>query len=67
MITITVNGAMRRVPTPLNVIQLLEHMQLEGRRVAIERNGEIIPRSQYVAVQLIHGDQIEIVAAVGGG
>jgi sulfur carrier protein len=64
---LTINGAERQVPMPLNVTQLLEDMQLTGKRVAVERNGEIVPRSQYFAVELIHGDQLEIVVAVGGG
>ena len=67
MIELTINGAVRQVPMPLNVMQLLEHMQLTGKRVAVERNGEIVPRSQYLSVELVHGDQLEIVVAVGGG
>ena len=67
MIEITINGAARQIPMPLNMMQLLEHMQLGGKRVAIERNGEIVPRSQYTHVELAQGDQIEIVVAVGGG
>ncbi len=67
MIKLTINGTERQVPMPLNVTQLLEDMQLSGKRVAVERNGEIVPRSQYFAVELVHGDQLEIVVAVGGG
>ena len=67
MIELTINGAARQVPMPLNVMQLLEHMQLTGKRVAVERNGEFVPRSQYLAVELVHGDQLVIVVAVGGG
>ena len=67
MIELTINGAARQVPMALNVMQLLEYMQLAGKRVAVERNGEIVPRSQYSQVELVHGDQLEIVAAVGGG
>jgi len=67
VIELTINGAARQVSMPLNMIQLLEHMQLGGKRVAIERNGEIVPRSQYAQIELAQGDQIEIVVAVGGG
>ncbi len=67
MIEITINGAARQIPMPLNMMQLLEQMQLGGKRVAIERNGEIVPRSRYAHVELAQGDQIEIVVAVGGG
>ena len=42
-------------------------MQLTGKRVAVERNGEIVPRSQYAQIDLRDGDQLEIVVAVGGG
>jgi sulfur carrier protein len=51
----------------LNVTQLLEHMGLQGKRIAIERNGEIIPRSKFDQPILAEGDQLEIVVAVGGG
>ena len=50
-----------------NLARLLEDMQLAGKRVAIERNGEIVPRSQYAAVELMADDRLEIVVAVGGG
>ena len=42
-------------------------MALENKRVALERNGEIVPRSQFADQRLAHGDQLEIVVAVGGG
>lgn len=67
MIQITINGAQRRIPQHFNLAQLLEEMQLAGKRVAIERNGEIVPRSQYSSVELTADDQLEIVVAVGGG
>ncbi len=67
MIQVTINGATRQIPQHFNLSQLLEEMQLAGKRVAIERNGEIVPRSQYTAVELLHNDQLEIVVAVGGG
>ena len=51
----------------LNVTQLLEHMGLQGKRIAVERNGEIIPRSRFDQPLLADGDQLEIVVAVGGG
>ena len=67
MIELTVNGAPQTFPQNTSVAQLLEHMNLVGKRVAIERNGEIVPRSQFSEVQLATGDQLEIVVAVGGG
>jgi sulfur carrier protein len=67
MIPISVNGAARHIPQHSNLAQLLQDMQLAGKRVAIERNGEIVPRSQYASVALMADDQLEIVVAVGGG
>lgn len=51
----------------MSINTLLEHMNLVGKRIAIERNGEIVPRSQFDSVMLHHGDKLEIVGAVGGG
>lgn len=51
----------------MSISTLLEHMSLVGKRIAIERNGEIVPRSQFASVMLQQGDKLEIVGAVGGG
>jgi len=67
LIQITINGEARQIQQTLNLAQLLEEMQLAGKRVAVERNGEIVPRSQYSAMVLLPNDQLEIVVAVGGG
>ena len=67
MIQVTINGVSRQILQQLNLAQLLDEMLLTGKRVAIERNGEIVPRSQYAATVLNQDDQLEIVAAVGGG
>ncbi|OFZ70843.1 MAG: thiamine biosynthesis protein ThiS [Betaproteobacteria bacterium RBG_16_58_11] len=67
MITLTVNGSPQQLDARISLAQLLENMQLSGKRVAVERNGEIVPRSQYAQVKLQDGDQLEIVVAVGGG
>ena len=67
MITLTVNGSPQPLAAPTKLAQLLDTMQLTGKRVAVERNGEIVPRSQYAQVDLQDGDQLEIVVAVGGG
>lgn len=67
MITLTVNGLPQQLKAQINLAQLLENMQLSGKRVAVERNGEIVPRSQYAQIELLDGDQLEIVVAVGGG
>jgi sulfur carrier protein len=80
MIQLIVNGQPQLVPSPdsgtdsgatndpkLNIRQLLEHMGLQGKRIAVERNGEIVPRSQFDQPMLTNGDKLEIVVAVGGG
>jgi sulfur carrier protein len=51
----------------LTVAQLLDQMTLQGKRIAVERNGEIVPRSRFDQPLLENGDRIEIVVAVGGG
>jgi sulfur carrier protein len=65
---IFVNGNAMQLPAEsMTVLALVEHMQLTGKRIAIERNGDIVPRSQFPAVQLQGDDKLEIVGAVGGG
>ena len=64
---ITVNGSTRVYETPLAVAELLQRMALAGRKVAVERNGEIVPRGAHGSTLLADGDRLEIVAAVGGG
>ena len=49
------------------VSDLVHDLSLEGKRIAIERNGEIVPRSKHSQTLLVDGDKIEVVAAVGGG
>jgi sulfur carrier protein len=64
---LTVNGTPHAFEHPLTLTQLLERLQLAGKRLAVERNGEIVPRSQYGETALADGDRLEIVVAVGGG
>ena len=66
-IHVTLNGAPREFPAPLTFSQLLDELALAGRRLAVERNGEIVPRSTYTDTRLADGDRIEVVIAVGGG
>ncbi len=58
---------MRQFPEAISVAALIEEMGLTGKRIALERNGEIVPRSTFAAQQLADGDKLEIVVAVGGG
>ena len=67
MIEVTVNGAAHRLEKPLQVSGLLERLELSGKKVAVERNSEIVPRSAHAATVLADGDRLEIVVAVGGG
>ncbi len=67
MISITVNGESRRFPAPLTCATLIAALELAGKRVALECNGEIVPRGRHAEHLLAEGDKVEIVAAVGGG
>ena len=62
-----INGAPREFASRLTVQGLVAELGVAGKRIAIERNGEIVPRSQYGAVHLADGDKLEVVVAVGGG
>lgn len=64
---LTVNGESHELPAPISLLGLIEHFGLEPRKVAIERNLEIVPRSTYAQIQLGDGDRLEIVHFVGGG
>ena len=64
---ITINGEARHFPDPLSVAALIETLGYSGKRIAIERNGEIVPKSQHASTALATGDKLEIVVAVGGG
>lgn len=64
---VTINGAERRFAPPLTVARLVGELGFAGKRVAIERNGEIVPRSRYAEIDLRDGDRLEVVVAVGGG
>jgi sulfur carrier protein len=67
VISITVNGERRQFNAPLNCADLLARLELAGKRVALERNGEIVPRSRFPEQVIADGDALEIVVAVGGG
>ena len=67
MIAITVNGEARRFDSPLQISHLLDQLELSGKRLAVELNGEIVPKSQHAVTAIHDGDKLEIVVAVGGG
>jgi sulfur carrier protein len=67
VITVSINGTARQLSDSTSVATLIEEMGLTGKRIALERNGEIVPRSLFAAQQLADGDKLEVVVAVGGG
>ena len=62
-----VNGEERTIEEAADVAGLVAALGLDGRKVAVERNLEIVPRSTYGSTALIEGDRIEIVHFIGGG
>lgn len=64
---ITLNGEDRTFDSALSVTGLLEVLGHTGKRVAVERNGEIVPKSLHSQTRLTEGDIVELVVAVGGG
>ena len=64
---ILVNGAVTEVAAALTARELVQQLQLAGKRVALEVNGEIVPRSSHAEYRLKPGDKVEIVHAIGGG
>ncbi len=67
MITITVNGNKKTFEKPLSLQEAVEVLQLKGQRMAVEVNGEVVPKSRYGTYTLKDGDCLEVVVAVGGG
>lgn len=66
-IEIRVNGEPFRFPKGSSVFSLLERLEIANPRVAVERNREIVPKSEYAATPLAPGDELEVVELVGGG
>ena len=67
MIQVTVNGAAQRFEAPLDVASLLHKLDMAGKKIAVEKNGEIVPKSAHANTLIADGDELEIVVAVGGG
>ncbi|MEW5757222.1 MAG: sulfur carrier protein ThiS [Pseudomonadota bacterium] len=64
---IFVNGEAREVPAGYTAAQLITDMGIAGRRIAMEVNRDILPRSAYATHTFSGGDKIEVVHAIGGG
>jgi len=67
MLELKINGEPRQFSEALTVAGLIDQLGYTGKRIAVERNGEIVPKSQHATTALATGDQLEIVVAVGGG
>ena len=61
------NGKAHSFEAPLGIGALLSRLELSGKKIAVERNGEIVPKSAHGQTLVADGDQLEIVVAVGGG
>ncbi|VVO44020.1 sulfur carrier protein ThiS [Pseudomonas fluorescens] len=67
MIEVEINGVARLLPAGISLAQLLITLELQERRLAIEYNLDVVPRSEYAELRLQQGDRLEIVHAIGGG
>jgi len=66
-LNITLNGDARAIPDGLSVEGLLEHLGILAKKVAVERNLEIVPKSTFPTTPITEGDRLEIVHFIGGG
>ena len=64
---ISLNGEPRQFASPISIAVLVDQLGYTGKRIAVERNSEIVPRSRHAETLLDDGDRLEIVVAVGGG
>lgn len=64
---ISINGEPTEIQQSLSVAQLLEHRQFHQKHLAVELNGEVVPRAQHTETFVRDGDQLEVVSLVGGG
>ena len=67
MVILSVNGEQLEFASNPRVADLVAKLALEHKKIAVERNGEIVPRSRFPDTWLADGDRLEIVVAVGGG
>ena len=66
-VMVTINDETRALPAASSVADLLTSLGLDRRKVAVERNAEIVPRAAYATTRLESGDRLEIVHFIGGG
>jgi thiamine biosynthesis protein ThiS len=67
LITIWVNGVERTLPAQITLAELLQQLGVRAEGVAVAMNRQVVPRSQLAETRVEHGQQIEILRAVGGG
>lgn len=64
---VVVNGTPKDVETGATIASLLASLGVDARRIAVEKNREIVPRAEHATTPLADGDRVEIVTMVGGG
>ena len=64
---VTINAETKELPEACSVAQMIELLSLQNKRLAVEINKELVPRSEFASHQIQVGDEIEIVQAIGGG
>lgn len=63
----TINGVKKEISVQMTLLELLQQEGFQAERIAVERNGEIVPRASYGTTWIGDGDQLEVVSFVGGG
>ena len=64
---VIVNGTARSIETPATLAEVVRALGLEGKRIAVERNGELVPKRRYARTSIAADDRLALVGAVGGG
>ena len=64
---LTLNGEIHNLPDDLTITGLIAHLGLSNKKIAVERNLEVVPKSTFGEVKLAEGDKLEIIHFIGGG
>lgn len=64
---VVINGEEKEIPDGMTLAELVTHLEMNPKFIAVERNRELVPRSEHADCQLQDQDQLEIVTLVGGG
>ena len=64
---LTLNGEIHKLPDDLTITGLIAHLGLPNKKIAVERNLEVVPKSTFGEVKLAEGDKLEIIHFIGGG